>query len=233
MAQHHYVIGYLQVQSITVTSWWVQWRLKSPVSRLLAQYFENIKTLRHWSWRGIHRWSLDSPHKGPVTREMFPFDGVIMTTKFLSHVWTGFKFEWSDIPLPAHIKRRLSVRLQWFQCVSKWSYCSLALKPSIYKRRNEYRVFELCERNWNQCEINWNRKSVTTTSLSHLETRKAATPTSFRTSILPMTCVDCHFCSDRNIEAIKIPWLDWRIHAIVLLTHSWLNSWLSTAGDII
>ena len=28
--------------------------------------------------RGIHRWPGNSPHKGPVTRKMFPFDDVIM-----------------------------------------------------------------------------------------------------------------------------------------------------------
>ena len=28
--------------------------------------------------RGIHRWTVNSPHKGPVTRKMFPFDDVIM-----------------------------------------------------------------------------------------------------------------------------------------------------------
>ena len=28
--------------------------------------------------RGIHRWPVDSPHKGPVTQKMFPFDDVIM-----------------------------------------------------------------------------------------------------------------------------------------------------------
>ena len=28
--------------------------------------------------RGIHRWSVDSPHKRPVTWKMFPFDDVIM-----------------------------------------------------------------------------------------------------------------------------------------------------------
>ena len=28
--------------------------------------------------RGIHRWPVNSPLKGPVTRKMFPFDGVIM-----------------------------------------------------------------------------------------------------------------------------------------------------------
>ena len=28
--------------------------------------------------RGIHRWTVNSPHKGPVTRKMFPLDDVIM-----------------------------------------------------------------------------------------------------------------------------------------------------------
>ena len=27
---------------------------------------------------GIHRWPVNPPHKGPVTRKMFPFDDVIM-----------------------------------------------------------------------------------------------------------------------------------------------------------
>ena len=29
--------------------------------------------------RGIHRWPMNSPHKGPVTRKILPFDDVIMT----------------------------------------------------------------------------------------------------------------------------------------------------------
>ena len=28
--------------------------------------------------RGIHRWPVNSPHKWPVMRQMFPFDDVIM-----------------------------------------------------------------------------------------------------------------------------------------------------------
>ena len=31
--------------------------------------------------RGIHLWPMDSPHKGPVTRKMFPFDDVIILRK--------------------------------------------------------------------------------------------------------------------------------------------------------
>ena len=28
--------------------------------------------------RGIHRWPVNSPHKGPIARKMFPFDDVII-----------------------------------------------------------------------------------------------------------------------------------------------------------
>ena len=33
--------------------------------------------------RGIHRGPVNSPHKWPVTRKMFPFDDVIMTSMFI------------------------------------------------------------------------------------------------------------------------------------------------------
>ena len=33
--------------------------------------------------RGIHRWPVNSPHKGPVTQKMFPFDDFIMSRKHL------------------------------------------------------------------------------------------------------------------------------------------------------
>ena len=32
--------------------------------------------------RRLHRWPVNSPHKGPVTRKMLPFDDVIMVTDF-------------------------------------------------------------------------------------------------------------------------------------------------------
>ena len=34
--------------------------------------------------RGIHRWPVNSPHKWPVTRKMFPFDDAIMSCCFFS-----------------------------------------------------------------------------------------------------------------------------------------------------
>ena len=63
----------------------MRWRLKSPASRLFAQPFvQSQKTKKHQSFasmafvRVIHRSPVNSPHKGPVTRKMFPFDDVIV-----------------------------------------------------------------------------------------------------------------------------------------------------------
>ena len=42
------------------------------------------------SVRGIHRWPMNSPHKGPVTRKMFPFDDVIMKIAYCSLI-TGLR----------------------------------------------------------------------------------------------------------------------------------------------
>ena len=41
------------------------------------------------SVRGIHQWPVNSPHKGPVTGKMSPFDDVIIIYLWLSirHIW--------------------------------------------------------------------------------------------------------------------------------------------------
>ena len=40
--------------------------------------------------RGIHRWPVNSPHKGPVTRKMFPFDDVIMDVMIWYRSWLSW-----------------------------------------------------------------------------------------------------------------------------------------------
>ena len=55
--------------------------MASQITSLTAVWFkaqinDNIKPLRHWLW--IYWWAVHSPHKGPVTWTMFPFDDVIM-----------------------------------------------------------------------------------------------------------------------------------------------------------
>ena len=43
------------------------------------------------SVRGIHRWPVNSPHKGPITRKMFPFDHIIMTSQVVAWWQMGKK----------------------------------------------------------------------------------------------------------------------------------------------
>ena len=54
-----------------------------PRDCLLKRLFRRRSKKNHSSaslafLRGIHRWHVNSPHKWPVTRKMFPFDDVIM-----------------------------------------------------------------------------------------------------------------------------------------------------------
>ena len=67
---------------ITVTSWWVRWRLKSPASP--STFYSGADQRKHQSSaslafvREIHRWPVNSLHKWPVTGKMLPFDDVIV-----------------------------------------------------------------------------------------------------------------------------------------------------------
>ena len=48
--------------------------------------------------RGIHRLPVNSPHKWPVTRKMFPFDDVIMSRFNDAHPWS----HWAVAQLPGN-----------------------------------------------------------------------------------------------------------------------------------
>ena len=39
--------------------------------------------------RGMHRWPVNPPHKGPVTQKMFPFDDVIMLCRQIADGFNG------------------------------------------------------------------------------------------------------------------------------------------------
>ena len=64
---------------------WYYRRLVCLLNRLFRRRSKKTSKLRVTSlWEGNHRWLVDSPHKGPVTRKMFPFDDVIMCLPILS-----------------------------------------------------------------------------------------------------------------------------------------------------
>ena len=63
-----------------------------------ARIKQNIKAPRYWQFvRGIHRGPVNSPHKWPVTRKLFPFDDVIILeywkcTRYACHTYTIWHF---------------------------------------------------------------------------------------------------------------------------------------------
>ena len=60
---------------------------------------------------GIHRWSVNSPHKWPVARKMFPFDDVIMVN-VLSECPSSRWGPWSVIDLE-YQHRHIAIRACW------------------------------------------------------------------------------------------------------------------------
>ena len=100
--------------------------MASPASRLFTQRFIQDADQRKLQSSasldfvtGIHRWLVNSPHKGPVTRKMFPLDDVIMKYAFSRPA------NWS-YPFPQGI-----VSIYWSQSTVK--YTSLFMHLYIWQ----------------------------------------------------------------------------------------------------
>ena len=81
-----------------MTPKWARWRLKSPAPRLFTQSFiQGADQRKHQSSTSlafvqrIHRWLMNSLHKGPVTGKMFPFDDVIVRVHAQLRAHAGYK----------------------------------------------------------------------------------------------------------------------------------------------
>ena len=90
--------------------------------------------------RGIHRWLVNSPHKGPVTQKMFPFDDVIVCTDVQQ---TSVKFHRNRLQWN-FIKNNFSQEIYFDILTAKWwpfwSGLNL-LKPSTLS--TELQSFEI------------------------------------------------------------------------------------------
>ena len=95
--------------------------------------------------RGIHRWPVNSPHKGPVTRKMFPFDDVIIILKnwyWYVMLYTRYHcdLQWLLVDcrwgILQHINLNSSAKacnrlennyLECQVCIVKWTHCGLVM----------------------------------------------------------------------------------------------------------
>ena len=63
--------------------------------------------------REIHWWPLNSPHKGPITQKMFPFDDVII---FNENVWISIRISLKFVPkVPRDNKPSLVQIMAWWR----------------------------------------------------------------------------------------------------------------------
>ena len=95
--------------------------------------------------RGIHRWPVNYPHKWPVTREMFPFDDVLMSRPFSMSILVAGK---------GNLLHRLAlcldqIRQMHAKCLPfsqnssfyySWSFISVRLRHISFRLRRMGRV---------------------------------------------------------------------------------------------
>ena len=75
------------------------------------------------SVQGIHRWPVNIPHKGPVTRKMFPFDDVIMSIRY-----TPLRKSSRTFSCMCHI-----FKLIFWYCYKNMAFCNKnCIKQFIY-----------------------------------------------------------------------------------------------------
>ena len=74
---------------------------------------------------GIHRWPVNSPHKGPVTLNMFPFDDVILA-------WNENTSMNRTRPHVCHLERHRDTKkdIDLFFCIVQW-YAWVYISPYI------------------------------------------------------------------------------------------------------
>ena len=74
---------------------------------------------------GIHRWPVNSPDKGPVTRTMFPFDDVTMTDMEGDHIGETWRMQHIYITVRVRniyhfLTNRSRFTIYWWYCVQQY-----------------------------------------------------------------------------------------------------------------
>ena len=111
--------------------------------------------------RGIHRWPVNSPHKWPVTRKMFPFDDLIISSSGINQVFSHYS------GLNTRGVNRLSIQQSLYSYVSIWLVpVTLKVAPQNAQRimvRKRWRATAWCGKSKFAISSGW----LTNGSLCH------------------------------------------------------------------
>ena len=109
-----------QITSLSI----VYWSLYSGANKRKHQSSASLAFVR-----GIHRWPMNSPHKGSVTRKMFPFDDVVMIkmAKAIEYVclWHRWMHLWGGhTGVSSHNTEGCVPRSEWPRMVTEYRQVS-------------------------------------------------------------------------------------------------------------
>ena len=191
--------------------------------------------------RGIRRWTVNSPHKWPVTQKMFPFDDVIMT-KFWLLLYSSALIFLGRTHCPP-LKGGEVILQMYFSKLDLWIYaCDRPIglmwlpQKTFDDRSTLVQVMAWCRQApshyLTQCQPNLCHHM---TSLDHNESKHVYLRTTFETSI-GIKCL--HFRNTSNRAFIYVACLDNREHLnpSLVLFNIWYNNtckWLQVLFRII
>ena len=83
--QEHFIIHYDDVRMVVIASQITSLKIVYSIVYSDADQRKHQSSASLAFVRGIHRGPVNSPHKWPVTRKLFPFDDVIMWLYWVNH----------------------------------------------------------------------------------------------------------------------------------------------------
>ena len=100
----------------------------------------------------VHRWAVNSPHKGPVTRKIFSFDDVIMNNDVACSAHGGFRCTTWQAPKLHITESPLHTEVQWYwtdstnPTLTHWGKIPAILQTSFSSAFSWMKMYECCLR---------------------------------------------------------------------------------------
>ena len=153
-------------------------RFKWPVNRLFVQQLVGVhikgdtKAPHNWTFVGInHRWPVDSPHSGPVTRKVFPYRDVMQALRHVDDT------KWKHFPRYRPFER--GIHRSPVNSPHKGQWCGALLFSLICTWRNDW------VNNTEAGELRRHRVHYDTTVMIYLPVVNISVKITPRTHVIP------------------------------------------------
>ena len=167
------------METITPTSKWARWRLKSPASPLLIQRKHQSSASLAFAW-GIHRWPVSSPHKRPA-------ENTSIWWRHRDFLHMVFWMESFDLPNPQHW-RHMGAMASRSRVTGNFTDCSAAPSGKQVRRQIVHITGPL-----------WGKPQVTSCSPNK-------GPVIWKVYYFDRNCTEMHSCGTSHFSDGKFYW---------------------------